>query len=378
MGKVFHPRSSSNNDDPPSWTTPYYHSIHRDGYFLPKDSVGGWFSVPKSEIDKIPLVDMVSTEMAKVILTDMSLTTTTTTTTTKRPFFMAVGFNKPHLSMVCPEEFYDKYPLEEEERFLVNTSWHKPLVRPSVNIDGIQTEADERILPPDALRDLRRAYFACISYVDDLVGQILRKLEETGLDKSTIVSFMADHGFHLGENRHWGKVTTWELSNRVPMMIRIPGLTDAGIVSPSVVESVDMFPTLVEAAGLEPLPVCPKRSGSVPLCTQGISLMPLLRKPKERVQSAAFSQIVATDGMRYTIRTGRHRLVETALVYNVSQPNGSYQISVEWQSTMDRIELYDHEMDILEQVNLINDRRYADVVEDLRERLHEFVESLIG
>jgi len=163
---------------------------------------------------------------------------------------MAIGYNKPHLSMICPEEYFELYPLEDADDFLANASWRRPPVRPAVHIDGLTTYNGERVVPPNELRKLRRAYFACVSYVDELVGNVLDELDRLDLAKNTIVSFMADHGFHLGENRHWGKVTTRELSNRVPMMIQIPGLTDSGSTVSTPVESLDIFPTLVEAAGL--------------------------------------------------------------------------------------------------------------------------------
>jgi len=213
LGKVFHPRASSNNDDPPPWTEPYHQVPYTDKYFLSNGSMYGWNSVSQKDVEELPLADMMSTVTAKTTLSNISKIAKTG----EQPFFMALGYNKPHLHFICPEEYFYLYPLEDKDICMANESWQKPNIRPQVWIDGLEMSDEKRFLPPDVLRKLRRAYFACISYMDHLVGEVLQHLNELGLADNTIVSFMADHEYQLGENEHWGKITTFEFANRVPL-----------------------------------------------------------------------------------------------------------------------------------------------------------------
>ena len=108
----------------------------------------------------------------------------------------------------------------------------------------------------DGLRHIRRAYASCISYVDDIIGNITDQLKQHDLLANTIIVVTSDHGFHMGENAHFGKGTVHELSTRVPLILHIPGRTERGVVSRSPVEAVDLFQTLVSAAGLPPVSTC--------------------------------------------------------------------------------------------------------------------------
>ncbi|KAK2170107.1 hypothetical protein LSH36_4g05020 [Paralvinella palmiformis] len=371
LGKVFHPGASSNNDDPPSWTEPYHQVPYTDKYFLSNGSIGGWNSVSQKDVKDIPLADMMSTVTAKKILSNISVKAKTG----EQPFFMALGYNKPHLHFICPEEYFYLYPLEDKDNFVPNVTWQKPNIRQQVRIDGIEMSDEKRFLPPDVLRKLRRAYFACISYMDHLVGEVLQHLDELGLADNTIVSFMADHGYHLGENEHWGKITTFEFANRVPLIIRIPGITDSGMTSSSIVESLDVFPTLVEAAGLDPVPNCPRNSFDISLCVQGTSLMPLIIEPNNNSKDVAISQIVDGRGMYYAIRKRVFRFVDYAYLKATDAADGKRITSLEWCANMECAKLFDHRNDILEQVNVVNETNYKDTVNKLQYQLHKFVED---
>ncbi len=129
-------------------------------------------------------------------------------------------------------------------------------------------------LPSNVVLDLRRAYYSTISYVDSLVGLVVSELSNLGLENNTVVSFIGDHGWQLGEHGEWCKHTNFELATHAPMMIRVPGKTDNGIVTEKLVEFVDLFPTLVEAADFSPIPLCPEDSTNIELCREGMSLMP--------------------------------------------------------------------------------------------------------
>ncbi|KAK2165799.1 hypothetical protein LSH36_45g08051 [Paralvinella palmiformis] len=371
LGKVFHVKDLSNYQDIPSWTEPYYHPPHTDRQLHSKDFNESWGIVSELDEEKFTLMDTSTTKMAKTILKNISKEARAE----KRYFFMAVGYNKPHMKLICPEKYYNLYPLEDDEHFLVNESWQTPVFNPNKNMEGARIINNETVLSSDVLRRLRRAYFACISYVDDLVGELLQQLVDCGLDGNTIVSFVADHGFHLGENHHWGKNAVWEIANRVPMIIRIPGITDSGMTSSSIVEALDLFPTVVEAAGLDPVPLCPADSSRVELCTQGKSLMPVIRKPDCDIKGVAFSQLMQSNHVLYTIRTASFRLVDRASFVDSNKRDDTHKKSVEWPQNTSYTMLYDHTKDILEQVNVAEDPNYASIVDELREKLHKFVNT---
>ena len=124
---------------------------------------------------------------------------------------------------------------------------------------------------------MRRAYYAAVSYVDYNIGLLLDELSTLGLADNTIVVLWGDNGQHLGEHAEWDKLTLFEVANRVPLMVSVPGLTDSGVRSDRLTELVDIFPTLVEATGFPPLDLCPVDSTHVELCREGDSLMPLIQ-----------------------------------------------------------------------------------------------------
>ena len=201
----------------------------------------------------------------------------------KQPFFVAVGFQKPHLPFIFPDEFLERYPLQDiflptnsfAPRFYPFIAWskgggelHSYQDRASLSPTGnINTT-----LPDSVTIGLRQAYYSTVSYIDHLVGQ-----DNLGLAEDTIVSFIGDHGFQLGEHGSWCKQTNFETSTHAPMMICVPGVTDNGIVTNKLVEFVDLFPTLTEAAGLGSFDLCPENSSLISVCTEGHSLLPLMR-----------------------------------------------------------------------------------------------------
>ena len=372
FGKVFHPKESSNKDDPPSWSEPFYGPAFSDLHYMPRGSGAGWASASDDERKKVPLADDNTLKISKMALQRMA----ERVKNEEQPFFMAVGFRKPHLSLVCPEKFYHWYPLEPD-KFLANITWQTPRVKPTCLIHNTSKLGDVDVIAEDVLRHLRRAYFACISYMDANVGELLDEVDRLGLVNNTIVSFVADHGYHLGENAYWGKMSPSEFSNRIPMMIHIPGSTDHGITTDSIVEAVDLFPTLVEATGLSVIKECPINNSGVHLCTQGVSLLPLIHQPAMDLKGAAFSQVTALDDTRYTIRTNRFRYVERAKGRKVQLPDGRFQFSVDWDNSMTTSALYDHQTDQLEQYNLVHDEQYQTQVTDLRKQLHNFVEPFL-
>ena len=337
MGKIFHPGASSGGDDPQSWTEPYYHApnyklwqyFSRPGQGLPSlEGIGqpSWTAVPTAIREKEPLPDEQIAAEAVKRLEELA--------EQDKPFFLAVGFYKPHLPFVFPAEFLQHYPAQVVELppnhyapdGMPTIAWHNTitvgLIGRSVEVKHSNysgnintTMADMNVL------NLQRAYYACSSYIDSLVGQLLNKLEEVSLANNTVVSFLGDHGFHLGENGEWKKQTNFEVATRVPMMVHIPGKTDQGIVTHKLTEAIDIFPTIVYAAGLPPVSLCPENASvSLSLCSEGTSLMPLINDSTNPWKAAVFSQVTRAtkaldeevvtetlDAMGYSLRTNQFR-----------------------------------------------------------------------
>lgn len=214
------------------------------------------------------------------------------------PFFMGVGFFKPHLPFVATRADWEAFegaeiPLPESPARPDTAYWHG---------SGEFSRYDapfERTRPLGAAdaRTTRRAYFACVRYVDRCVGRVLDTLDETGLAESTIVVVWGDHGWHLGEQQIWGKHTPLELALRSVLMVRVPGMATSGTRTRSLAETIDLYPTLLEACR----PTV--RQTHHPL--DGRSLLPILDEPAATVRDTATSYW----GDAVSIRTPTHRLV---------------------------------------------------------------------
>ncbi|KAK2168972.1 hypothetical protein LSH36_13g25073 [Paralvinella palmiformis] len=370
LGKVFHQFASSNNQDPISWTEPYFHPPYTDLEYYPSDAAGYKAVTPEQRRDiDLPLTDEASMEHVRGRLEQIA----PEARTGKRPFFIALGFCKPHLNFVCPSEFFKHYPLETKPHYLPVKEWQTPVVSEYCNMANVSfTDDGRKRLTDSGLRHLRQAYSACISYVDSLVGQVLDLIDKHGLAESTIVAFVGDHGHHNGENAFWGKQTNYELATHIPMMIHIPGKTDHGIVTRSLVEGVDVYPTIVEAAGLGIIPWCPPGSSSVPICTEGQSMLPLIADPEINLREAAFHQVRQSGFMAYAIRTDRHRYVAYAKVQRETKDNGTDTHTNIWEHDEYWTELYDLYGDPEERYNKTDSPEYQEVKAVLDRRLKSF------
>ena len=248
-----------------------------------------------------------------------------------KPFFIGVGFYRPHVPEVAPKKYFDLYPLD------------KVRVTPQSAADLARLLPASKAWTPDNFgmsvdeqREMIRSYYAATSFMDAQVGRVLDALEDMGLADDTIVVFTSDHGFLLGEHGQWMKNILWEESNRVPLILRVPGTKKPGKRSPRTVELLDLYPTLTELAGL------PHYARN-----EGASLTALLRNPADRGWTKpALSQI---RGGR-SVRTERWRYTE-------------------WESGKLGRELYDHRTDPLEQRNLADNPRFASTVARLRAML---------
>jgi iduronate 2-sulfatase len=212
----------------------------------------------------------------------------------KKPFFLAVGILRPHLPFGAPAKYYDLYrdtelpPTPHPTKPVGKTTWHKSGEFMKYNRWGRNPNEDESF----AL-EVRKHYAACVSYADAQVGRLMVKLEETGEAENTVVVLWGDHGWHLGEHAIWGKHALFEESLRSPLIISYPDIKKPGDPTDSIVETLDVFPTLCD---LTELPS--------PQFVDGESLLPLLADPATPGHTA-----VSYSGKAKTIRTDKHRLI---------------------------------------------------------------------
>lgn len=328
VGKIYHynvPASIGTNgfDDPPSWqrtVNPKGRDKDEEDLIFnaePHRKISAALSWLAAEgADEEQTDGMITTEAIKILKEKKD-----------EPFFLAVGFFRPHTPFVAPKKYFNLYPVEEM----------RIPYAPEDDREDIPTAAFAHNCPiphynletPILLQALQ-AYYACVSFVDAQVGRLLDALEENGLDENTIVVFWSDHGYHLGEhNGIWQKRTLFEQSSRSPLIIRVPGAEGNGTPSPRIVEFVDIYPTLTEVAGI------PSPEG-----LEGRSLAPLLEDPDAEWSGTAITQILRpaddrldTPVMGRSIRTDRWRYTD-------------------WAEGEKGIELYDHWADPMEFDNL--------------------------
>ncbi len=222
-----------------------------------------------------------------------------------QPFFLAIGFFKPHLPFNAPKKYWDLY---DPAHFELADDGEQVTGSPSLALHTHRELGGYRGMPEDEqvdaaeARRLRHGYYACVSYIDAQVGKLLAELKRLELERRTIVVLWGDHGFSLGENGRWCKGTNFERDTRVPLMIRTPAMANPGIATASLVQLVDLYPTLAELAGLTP-----------PHNLDGRSLVPILKDPQARGRDVVLSQFnrpwkaTAPELMGYSIRTATCR-----------------------------------------------------------------------
>jgi len=285
-------------------------------------------------------------------VTDLAIKALQEAAEKKEPFFLAVGFVKPHLPFVAPKKYWDLY---DPGTIQLAPNPFKPKDAPDYAIlPGDELRLYHGIprghLPDDLARQLKHAYYASVSYTDAQVGKLLDELKSLHLEKDTIVILWGDHGWKLGEHDAWAKHSNVENDVNAPLIVSVPGMSNQGSHSPALVEFVDVYPSLSELAGI-PLP--PHLEGS--------SFKPLLDNPARPWKTAAFSQYPrsheATHGpdlMGYSMRTDHHRF--------------TVWVNQEDHSKIDAVELYDHRTDPQENVNVAKDPANAELVKKLMDQ----------
>lgn len=237
-----------------------------------------------------------------------------------QPFFLAVGIHKPHDPFIAPAKYFEAYP-EGETKLAEQPADRSPRVRHAIpnNRDFASFTDRER-------REFKRAYQACVSFADAQVGRLFDALDRHDLWDQTMVVLIGDHGYHLGEHDWWNKVTVFEQGARAPMILWIPGAKGMGHDTSALIEFIDLYPTLIDYAGLKP-----------PHPLSGRSLRPVLEDPTRPGKEAAFTQVNRGKTVGRSVRTQRWRYTEWG-------PKGEKGA-----------ELYDHEVDGGEYHNLADD-----------------------
>lgn len=254
-------------------------------------------------------------------------------------FFLAVGMVRPHVPFVAPRSYFDPYPFTDvilPEK--VEGDWDDI---PQRGINYVTSVNGQMSI--EQQQKAVAAYYASVSFMDAQVGKVLNTLKEEGLENNTIVVFTSDHGFHLGEHDFWMKVSLHEESVKVPLIIKVPGKKPA--VSNSLVELIDLYPTIASLAGLE-------YSEHI----QGESLVETLDNPRHEVRDMAFS--VSQGGRTFLLRTHKWAYIQ----YDEDAGSG--------------MELFDMEADPKQYVNLAGNSDYADVVDEFQQRLADKLKSV--
>jgi len=376
MGKIFH------HDDADSWSVPVR---------WPRDSGNTW-----RDPENVKLLEKKSAELAKLTaeyqakgkatpraqvskltrgpafdcadvpdnayhdgqLADMAVSALDQLAGDGKPFFLAVGFAKPHLAFNCPKRYWDLYdptkirladnafPPEGAPEFAMHSfvelrSYH-----------GIPASGP---IPEELARKLIHGYYASVSYVDAQIGRVLDTLERLKLSDNTIVILWGDHGWHLGDHGLWCKATDFETATRAPLILRVPGMKTPGRATSALVEFLDVYPSLTELAGL-PLPAH----------LEGKSFVPQLGDPDRPGKTAAFSQYPRSGRsgklMGYSMRTDRYRLTRWVRANDSTKVEG--------------VELYDHQHDPQENRSIANDPKNAALIAKLSEDFKSVIKPI--
>ncbi|MDO9634778.1 MAG: sulfatase [Paludibacter sp.] len=350
IGKVFH-IGHGNTDDKASWSIPH-HKEKVIEYLLPK-STGrqltreeAYFENTKMYFPDLPANNKLprgAAWEAPDVLDDAYGDGRIATHAISRfrelnkspekPFFMALGFARPHLPFCAPKKYWDMYnpaelPMPEYVKDAENAP--KMAIKRGGEIDQFEPiPAGQYVFPDSLTRKLIHGYYASMSYADAQIGRVINELKRLNMLENTIIVLWGDHGWHLGDHGYWTKHTNYEQANIIPLIIVAPGVSNAGTSSDQLVETVDIYPTLTELAGLGK-PVAPQ-----PI--DGLSMVSVLKNTEKRIRDHAYHAFPRGKYLGRAIRTDRYRLVEWK----------------NWDNPSDAAyELYDYKLDPLETKNI--------------------------
>jgi iduronate 2-sulfatase len=329
--------------DPPSWSEPehVFDIPKRDEYLSPANRTRGFIDPMSkgmaSECLEVPDDAYQDGQAAQLAIESLDRLK-------DAPFFLAVGFKRPHLPWTAPKKYWDlfdrkKFTLHDDYRedraFPWRFEWW-PGAGEMRNYTDIPRDEDPSL---EKTAELRQAYYASVAFIDAQVGRVIAELDRLHLADKTIIVLWGDQGYHLGENGQWGKKTNTELDLHVPLLVVAPGQTRAATRSAALVELLDLFPTLAELAHLAP-----------PAGLEGTSLVPLLDEPGAKSRPAAFSEYTRGGITGRSVRDARFRLNEWT--------------DLKSGRLVDR-ELYEIATDPLQRHNLAADPAHAEIARGL-------------
>jgi uncharacterized sulfatase len=370
VGKLYHygvplQIGTDGLDDPPSWMEKFNpRGRDRDDepkiFTLTPGQYGGTPSWLAADGEDREQTDAIGAEMAIKLLEQHQ----------DKPFFIACGFYRPHTPYVAPKKYFELYPPEKAGVAEQKANDLDDIPAPALNTR--RDDMDEKLQ-----REARQAYFASITFMDQQVGKLLDALDRLKLADKTVIVFHSDHGYHLGEHGClWQKMSLFEESSRVPLIIAAPGNKAAGKGSAAIAELIDVYPTVAELCGLKAPAGLPGKSLAPQLTDpalngKGYALTQVRRnsgaggggkakKAKATADSAAATQPKAEQPKAaaagqfngYSLRTDRYRYTE-------------------WDGGARGVELYDQQADPLEYANLAKDPQHAETVKQLSAKLKE-------
>jgi iduronate 2-sulfatase len=345
LGKVYH----HNDDDPGGWTErPWRPGAANWRNYIMQENI----EISKAYEDGRALpwevgINVKDNDYFDGVTADSAIARLRFLKQQDKPFFLAVGFLKPHLPFNAPSRYWEMY---DADSLKLASNPYAPENAPPESMHnwgelrGYHSVPERGPVTREMERKLVHGYYACVSYTDALIGKVLDVLSELGLDKNTVVMLFGDHGWNLGEHGLWCKHCNYDNAMRVPLIIRVPGKT-TGEVSGSLAELLDIYPTVCELAGLE-----------LPDHLQGKSLLPVISDPEASVKDRVFSRYIRGE----SVLTGHYAYTEFL--------NRSIDTVV---SNM----LYDHQTDREENINISYDPRYRDLIDELSGQLRAVEEE---
>lgn len=342
VGKIYHydnPKGigTPGHDDPASWNERYFpkgidKEIEDRIFTLKPGAFGATLSWLAAEgKDEEHTDGMVATKAIELLEKYVASDT---------PFFLGVGFYKPHTPFVAPKKYFEMYPKDQIRIPNVPTDYLSSLPVPAER--SLSVFKEQNGLSDSLALCAIQGYYAVISFMDAQVGRVVDALERLGLSENTIIVFTSDNGYHMGEHGYYQKNTLFENSGRIPLVISAPTMKGKGEKSVSIVEMIDMYPTLCDLAGITP-----------PQYIAGKSLKPVLNDPKASVRESALTQIEGG----YTLRTKEYR-------YSRWGKGGE-----------GLIELYNRKDDPEEMKNLAKQSKYRKLIGKLERQLEERIKS---
>jgi iduronate 2-sulfatase len=268
-----------------------------------------------------------------------------------RPFFLAVGFFRPHTPYVAPKSYFELFP--EKNMPVVDGVKEDQADIPPAGLTSYKKEQDA--LTDGLRRQCVQAYYASVSFMDAQVGKVIAALDRLGLADNTIIVFTSDHGYHLGEHGLWQKMSLFEESARVPLLIVAPGRGTSGGIAQAPVSHLDLFPTLADLCGITPPPNL-----------QGQSLVPMLDDQSVTGRGWALTQVTRPRAERRRSAAAGTRSGGPFFGYSLRTPRWRY---TEWDEGRQGRELYDHEADPRELTNLAEHANHEGTVETLSQQL---------